>query len=129
MKNNKPFEIILFGPPASGKGTQAKLLHDTFNVPHISTGDILRAVKLDKDNPLSSEVAELIDNGKLVPDEMVSKMVSQRISQDDCKEGFILDGYPRTMEQVKFLDSVSGIDYVFLVDAEDSLVIDRILYS
>ena len=104
--NNKPFEIILFGPPASGKGTQARLLHDTFSIAHISTGDLLRAVKSDTSNPLSKEVADLMDNGKLVPDEMVSKMVEQRIASDDCKAGFILDGYPRTIKQAEFLDNI-----------------------
>lgn len=124
--NNKPFEIILFGPPASGKGTQATLLADTFSIPHISTGDLLRAVKSDASHPLSKQVSELIDNGQLVSDEMISQMVEVRIKKDDCKFGYILDGYPRTEEQVRFLDSISDIDYVFLVEVKDEVVIDRI---
>lgn len=125
--NNKQFEIILFGPPASGKGTQARLLHDTFDVPHISTGDILRAVKLDSSNPLAEKVAELIDHGRLIPDKMMNQIVKDRITKDDCKQGFILDGYPRTEAQARALDHISGIDYVFLVDVNDDVVMDRIL--
>lgn len=125
-QNLKPFEILLFGPPASGKGTQAKLLAETFKIPHISTGDLLRAVKSDPTNPLSKEVAELIDNGKLVSDELISKMAAERLKQDDCQVGYILDGYPRTEEQVKFLADISGIDYVFLIDVKDEVLIERI---
>jgi len=123
---DKPFEIILFGPPASGKGTQAKLLADTFKIPHISTGDLLRAIKSDKSNPLSQELSDLMDNGKLVSDELISKMVAERIKADDCRFGFILDGYPRTEEQVKDLEKISNIDYVFLIDVNDKAVIERI---
>lgn len=126
MKNNKPFEIILFGPPASGKGTQAKLLSQTFEIPHISTGDLLRAIKSDKSHPMSQEIADLIDNGKLVSDELISKMMLSRIKQEDCNNGYILDGYPRTQEQVEFLEANSDIDYVFLIDVEDDIVIDRV---
>lgn len=125
-QQNKPFEIILFGPPASGKGTQAKLLADTLSIPHISTGALLRAVKSDNSNPLSKEVSDLMDNGKLVSDEMVSKIVETRLKNDDCQFGYILDGYPRTEDQVKYLDTISGIGYVFLVDVKDEVVIDRI---
>ena len=126
MKNNKPFEIILFGPPASGKGTQAKLLSQTFDIPHISTGDLLRAIKSDLSHPMSREIAELIDNGKLVSDELISKMVAGRIKQEDCAKGYILDGYPRTSEQAQFLEANSDVDYVFLIDVSDDIVIDRV---
>ncbi len=126
FKNEKPFEIIMFGPPASGKGTQAKLLSNTFQIPHVSTGDILRNIKADKSNPMSQEIANLIDNGILVSDEMVTKMVINRTANEDCSHGYILDGYPRTIEQVESLEKMAGIDYVFLVDVADEVVIDRI---
>ncbi|MDO8669133.1 MAG: nucleoside monophosphate kinase [Candidatus Buchananbacteria bacterium] len=125
-KNNKPFEIILFGPPASGKGTQAKLLADTFTIPHISTGHLLREIKADSDNHLAKQIADLIDNGRLVSDELVNQMVSERIKKDDCQVGYILDGFPRTEEQVKFLDGISNIDYVFLIEIKDEVIIERI---
>lgn len=124
--DTKPFEIILFGAPASGKGTQAKLLSETFRIPHISTGDLLRAVKADNSHPLSAEIGELLANGKLVSDELVSKMVADKIKRDDCAAGYILDGYPRTMEQVKALEEMSDIDYVFLIDVADEIVVERI---
>ncbi|MFA6422256.1 MAG: adenylate kinase [Candidatus Buchananbacteria bacterium] len=126
FKNEKPFEIIMFGPPASGKGTQAKLLSETFKIPHISTGDLLRAIKLDKSNPLSQELSDLMDNGKLVSDELITKMVDGRIKEEDCKSGYILDGFPRTQDQVRALEQMSDIDYVFLVDVSDEAVIERI---
>ena len=125
-KNHKPFEIILFGPPASGKGTQAKLLADTFDIPHISTGHLLREVKADSTNNLAKEIADLIDNGQLVSDDLVNQMVAERIKKDDCRFGFILDGYPRTEEQVEFLEKISNIDYVFLIEIKDEVIIERI---
>lgn len=125
-KNDKPFEIILFGPPASGKGTQAQLLSQTFEIPHISTGDLLRAVKSDPSNPLGQKIAELIDNGQLVSDEMISQMVLEKIRLPDCQVGYVLDGYPRTQAQVDFLESKADIDYVFLIDVPDEVVVDRV---
>ena len=125
-KDSKPFEIILFGPPASGKGTQAKLLADTFDIPHISTGHLLREVKADSTNHLAKGIADLIDNGQLVSDQLVNQMVADRIKKDDCYFGFILDGYPRTKEQVEFLEKISKIDYVFLIEIKDEVIIERI---
>jgi len=125
-KNEKPFEIIMFGPPVSGKGTQAKLLSDTFAVPHISTGDLLRAIKSDPNNPFSKEIAETIDAGKLVSDEFISKIVANKLEQDECNLGYVLDGYPRTRDQVDFLEGIADVDYVFLVEVPDEVVIERI---
>lgn len=125
-KNYKAFEIILLGPPASGKGTQAKLLADTFSIPHISAGYLLREMKSDSSNHLAKEIASLIDNGQLVSDDLVNQIIKNRIKKDDCHLGYVLDGYPRTEEQVNFLDSISNINYVFLIDVKDEVVIDRI---
>ena len=126
-KKHKAFEIILLGPPASGKGTQAKLLADTFSIPHISAGYLLREMKSDSSNHLAKEIASLIDNGQLVPDDLVNQIIKNRIKKDDCQLGYVLDGYPRTKEQVNFLDNISSINYVFLIDVKDEVVIDRIL--
>lgn len=123
---DKSFKIIILGPPVSGKGTQAKLLSDKVGVPHISAGYILRAVKNDASNPLAKEVGELIDNGKLVPSEMINKMILDRIKEPDASTGFILDGYPRTVDQVKTINEATDIDYVFLIDVNDGVVIERL---
>lgn len=99
------FSLILFGPPGSGKGTQAKLLKQRLACPHISTGDMLREhVALQDD--LGIEVAGIMQAGRLVPDELVNRLVERRISQPDCKRGFILDGYPRTVPQAEMLDKL-----------------------
>ena len=125
-KNEKLFEIIVLGPPVSGKGTQASLISTTFEIPHISTGQILHTIKSDTNHPLSKEVAGYIDSGLLAPDELVNNLVLERIKQDDCQYGYVLDGYPRTLEQSKAIDSAADLDYVFLINVSDEIVIERI---
>jgi adenylate kinase len=98
-----PRAIILFGPPGSGKGTQAKLLKESLAVPHISTGDMLRD-RIASGDPLGIQVAGLMQSGRLVPDEAVNRLVEDRISQPDCRRGLILDGYPRTIPQARVLE-------------------------
>lgn len=90
--------LILFGPPGSGKGTQAKLIQDCLRIPHISTGDMLRD-RMRHSDDLGEVIRRLVDNGDLVTDELVNQMVDERIGQADCAAGFILDGYPRTLSQ------------------------------
>lgn len=97
--------LILFGPPGSGKGTQAKLLRQSLAVPHISTGDMLRE-RMEHLDELGSQVAEMLRSGGLVPDETVNAMVEDRIAQPDCAKGFILDGYPRTVNQAAILSGL-----------------------
>ena len=97
-----PKALILFGPPGSGKGTQAKLLRDTLAVPHISTGDMLRE-RIASGDPLGRQVEGLMHAGRLVPDEVANRLVEERISRPDCRGGFILDGYPRTIPQAEVL--------------------------
>lgn len=125
FKNEKPFEIIVLGPPVSGKGTQTELISKTFELPHISTGQILHTIKADSANPLSSEVMSYMDKGQLVPTELVNCLVADRIKQEDCKFGYAMDGYPRTLEQAQFLENVADIDYVFLINVSDSTIIER----
>src|SRR3989339_775925 len=124
--NNKPFEIIVLGPPVSGKGTQAEVLAKTFAVPHISTGQILHSIKDDSSHPLSARLNEFMGRGNLVADEIVNQLVAERIKKSDCGLGFVLDGYPRTADQAKFIDQSSDLDYVFLIDISDEAIIERI---
>ena len=95
--------LILFGAPGVGKGTQAKLISKKFNIPQISTGDMLRdAVK--SQTELGNKASQLMNQGKLVPDEIMLQLIRERILKDDCQEGFILDGFPRTIAQADGLD-------------------------
>lgn len=96
--------IILLGPPAAGKGTQAKLISTTFGIPQISTGDILRA-NVAKSTELGKKAKAIMDRGDLVPDELVCDMVADRLQDADCCRGFILDGFPRTVPQAEWLDA------------------------
>ncbi len=98
--------IIIFGPQASGKGTQAEMISKEYKIPHISTGDIFRD-NISRKTKLGKVADEVIRRGELVPDEITNKIVEDRLSKDDCKRGFILDGYPRNHGQAKFLDSLS----------------------
>ena len=94
--------LILLGPPGAGKGTQAAKLKEKFNIPHISTGDILRD-NINKGTELGKRAKEFMNNGQLVPDDLVINIVEARLLEDDCKEGFILDGFPRTVYQAEML--------------------------
>jgi adenylate kinase len=94
--------LVLFGPPGSGKGTQAKMLTQSLRYPHISTGDMLRD-RVKSGDSTGRRVRDLLKAGHLVPDELVNEMVTDRIEQADCHDGFILDGYPRTLQQARFL--------------------------
>ena len=100
--------LIMFGAPGSGKGTQAKLLSKALGIPHISTGDMLRD-RIARKDALGLEVEGILQSGGLVSDEIVNRLVAERIEQPDCTAGFILDGYPRTVNQAKVLTEVPGI--------------------
>lgn len=96
--------IILFGPPGAGKGTQAKLLQNEFNIPHLSTGDIFRAA-IKNETPLGIKVKSILDDGELVPDETVVDLVADELSQDKYQDGYVLDGFPRTVVQARAFDA------------------------
>lgn len=118
--------IILLGAPGAGKGTQAKIIQDKFNIAHISTGDMIRET-IKSGSGLGKELKQVLDAGQLVSDEFIIKIVKDRISKDDCKNGFMLDGVPRTIVQAKKLDELNvNIDYIVEVDIPDELLIERI---
>jgi adenylate kinase len=118
--------IILLGAPGAGKGTQAKIIQQKFNIAHISTGDMIRET-IKSGSELGSELKQILDAGKLVSDQFIIKIVKDRISKDDCKNGFMLDGVPRTIVQAEQLDALGvNIDYIVEVDIPDELLIERI---
>lgn len=118
-------KIILLGAPGSGKGTLAKKITADFGVPQISTGDLFRAIVKDS-TPLAEKVKAIMESGGLVPDEVTVEIVKERIAKDDCKNGFILDGFPRTIAQAKELEKISQIDTVILVDVPNETIIERL---
>ena len=122
--------IIFFGPPGAGKGTQAKLLSSYLGIPHLSTGEILRS-KLNEDDELSRKSRHIMKSGNLVSDEILNEIVSIKLLTDDCKKGFILDGYPRTIAQSEYLNSfmdkqVMIINKVINIDLNDKNIEHRI---
>lgn len=121
--------IILMGPPGAGKGTQAALLAAQEAIPHISTGDIFRA-NMSQGTPLGKLAKEYVDSGRYVPDDVTNAMVKDRLAQDDCKKGFILDGFPRTTDQAKALTGMLSelglaLDAVINIQVPDELLVER----
>ncbi|AGF74641.1 adenylate kinase [Bartonella australis AUST/NH1] len=121
--------IILLGPPGAGKGTQAKMLAERYNVPHLSTGDMLREVVM-KETEIGKKAKLIVESGVLVPDNVVNQIVSDRIDQNDCSNGFILDGYPRTVGQAEELQRIlqskgARLDAVIELSADEDSLIER----
>ncbi|OAA30845.1 adenylate kinase [Kosmotoga arenicorallina S304] len=122
--------LVLMGPPGAGKGTQAKVISNKFNIPHISTGDMLReAVAAGTD--LGKKVAHILEEGLLVPDELMFEIVRERLQKGDALKGFILDGYPRTVAQAEKLDEIlqelgKSLDAVVLITSTEEEVVRRI---
>ena len=117
--------VILLGCPGVGKGTQAKLLAEQYHIPQISTGDILRSA-IQQGTPLGKEVKAIVESGRLVPDDNVIQLTLNRLSQPDCQSGFLLDGFPRTVNQAKALHENTMIDYVIDIDVPEEEVIKRL---
>lgn len=122
--------IILLGPPGAGKGTQAVLLSKNFNIPHISTGDLLRQAVKDK-TPLGLEAKAYIDQGALVPDKLVTSLVQEKLASIDMDKGFILDGFPRNIQQAQAIDEIlagyeKDIDWVIYFKTSEETIIQRL---
>ncbi|MCW5723147.1 MAG: adenylate kinase [Devosia sp.] len=123
--------LILLGPPGAGKGTQAKILVEAFGIPQLSTGDILRAA-IAAQTPLGLEAKAIVDRGDLVSDAIVNGIVSERLDAEDCKPGFILDGFPRTIAQAEALgdmlaDKGVSLDAVIEIKADADVLVQRVI--
>ncbi len=123
-------QIIMFGAPGAGKGTQAKILAGKLNVPHISTGDILRNAVAQK-TELGLKAKKIMEAGELVPDEIMVGIVKNVLFSDECKEGYILDGFPRTLNQAKLLDDIiaelnNGYPVIVKLSVDDDVIINRL---
>ena len=122
--------IILLGAPGAGKGTLAKMIEGKFDIPHLSTGDILRD-NVNKKTYVGNQAKEYMDNGKLVPDDIMIQMVKGRVLEEDCKTGFVLDGFPRTIKQAEALRLIFNeldirIDAIFNLEASPKTIIERL---
>ena len=122
-------KIIMLGAPGAGKGTQAKMIAEKYMIPHISTGDIFRA-NIKNGTELGKQAKEYMDKGLLVPDELTVKILLDRVAQEDCKNGYVLDGFPRTIPQAEVLDKALSelgdhIDYAIDVNVPDENIIKR----
>lgn len=118
-------KLIFLGPPGAGKGTQAERICEKFGIAHISTGDILRA-ELKQKTELGKQAQSYIDQGKLVPDEVIINIVEARIKQDDCLKGYLLDGFPRTLPQAEAIDGRIDLDCVISLEVPFEKLMDRI---
>ena len=122
-------KVVMLGAPGAGKGTQAKMIATKYNVPHISTGDIFRA-NIKEGTELGKKAKSYMDQGLLVPDELVVDLVVDRIQQEDCKDGYILDGFPRTIPQAEALDAAlskldTKLDVALDIDVADDFIVKR----
>jgi adenylate kinase len=117
-------KLIVFGPPSAGKGTQAQKLSAKYGLPQVSTGDLLRKAVADK-TPLGLKVKSYLDQGRLGPDNLIVKLIKERVSKPDCRNGYLLDGFPRTMGQAKELDKMTEVDLVLNIIVDFEALVER----
>lgn len=119
--------LLIMGPPGAGKGTQASLIKEKYNIPHISTGEMFREA-ISKMTPMGVEAKKYIDRGELVPDKITNELVKERLLQADCEYGFLLDGYPRSLSQAKAFDKFEiQLELVLNIDVPHTIIVDRIV--
>lgn len=117
-------KLVIFGPPSAGKGTQAQKLSKKYGIPQVATGDLLRKAVADK-TPLGLKVKSFLDQGKLGPDNLIVQLIKERVAKPDCKTGYLLDGFPRTMGQAKELEKMTDIDLVLNIVVDFELLVER----
>lgn len=117
-------KLVIFGPPNAGKGTQSQKLSEKYKIPQVSTGDLLRKAVADK-TPLGLKVKSYLDQGKLGPDRLIVQIIKERIAKPDCKNGYILDGFPRTMAQAYELEKITQVDLVLNIVVDPDALLER----
>ena len=117
-------KLVIFGPPNAGKGTQSQKLSEKYKIPQVSTGDLLRKAVADK-TPLGLKVKSYLDQGRLGPDRLIVQIIKERIAKPDCKNGYILDGFPRTMAQAYELEKITQVDIVLNIVVDPNALLER----
>lgn len=117
-------KLVVFGPPSAGKGTQAQKLSQKYRIPQVSTGDLLRKAVAEQ-TPLGKKVKSYLDQGKLGPDDLIIQLINDRVSKPDCRGGYLLDGFPRTMGQAKELEKMTDIDLVLSIMVDPEVLVER----
>ena len=118
-------KLVILGPPGAGKGTYASRLTKKLDIPHISTGDIVRE-KIKSQSKIGKTIKQYSEKGALVPDTIINQLLAKRLNKSDCTKGFILDGYPRTINQAESLEKIAKIDVVINLNVSDKIIIDRL---
>lgn len=117
-------KLVVFGPPSAGKGTQAQKLSKKYGIPQVATGDLLRE-QVAKKTPIGLKVKSYLDSGRLGPDDLIVQMIADRVSKPDCRNGYLLDGFPRTMGQAKELEKMTDIDLVLNIVVDFEVLVER----
>jgi len=117
-------KLVVFGPPSAGKGTQAQKLSKRYGIPQVATGDLLRE-QVAKKTPIGVKVKSYLDSGRLGPDDLIVQMIAERVSKPDCADGYLLDGFPRTMGQAKELEKMTDIDLVLNIVVDFEVLVER----
>ncbi|HEX7391525.1 MAG TPA: adenylate kinase [Thermoplasmata archaeon] len=117
-------KLVVFGPPSAGKGTQAQKLSKRYGIPQVATGDLLRE-QVAKKTPIGVKVKSYLDSGRLGPDDLIVQMIAERVSKPDCANGYLLDGFPRTMGQAKELEKMTDIDLVLNIVVDFEVLVER----
>lgn len=117
-------KLVIFGPPSAGKGTQAQKLAEKYGIPQVATGDLLRE-QVAKKTPIGLKVKAYLDSGRLGPDDLIVQMISERVSKPDCRDGYILDGFPRTIGQAKELEKMTDVDLVLNIVVDLEVLVER----